>query len=111
MDVIAGNLPRDNLKLMLQGNLPKYVSCPNRHLTRQYPFSVFRDPYQVNFQIRLSMAPKFVKSHNATTITFSSPEGEGFPPSPRETLTGPHRDACHHLLAVSDSGQRGNEPE
>ena len=87
MNVVAGNLPRDNLKLMLQSNLSEDVSCPNRHLTRQYPFSVFRDPYQVNFQIRLSMCSKFVKSHNATIITFSSPEGEGFQPSPKGTLT------------------------
>lgn len=86
MNVIAGNLTRDNLKLMLQGNLPQDVSCPNSNLTRQYPFSVFRDPYQVNLQIRLSMCSKFVKSHNATTITFSSPEDEGFPPSPKGIL-------------------------
>jgi len=86
MNVVAGNLPRDNLKLMLQGNLPQNISCPYSHLPRQYTFSVFRDPYQVNFQVRLSMCPKFVKSHNATTITFSSPEGEGFPPSPKGTL-------------------------
>ena len=86
MNVVAGNLPRDNLKLMFQGNLPENVSCPNSHLPRQYSFSVFRDPYQVDFQVRLSMCTKSVKSHNATTITFSSPEGEGFPPSPKGTL-------------------------
>ena len=86
MNVVAGDLPRDNFKLMLQCNLPENVSCTNSHLPRQHSLSVFRNPYQVDLQVRLSMCAEFVKSHNATTITFSSPEGEGFPPSPRETL-------------------------
>ena len=86
MNMVTGNLARDNLKLMLQSNLPEDVSCPNGHLPCQNSLSVLRYPYQVNFQVRLCMCSKLVKSHNATTITFSSPEGEGFPPSPKETL-------------------------
>jgi len=54
MNVVTENFPRDNFKFMLQGDLPENVSCPNSHLPRQYTFSVFRDPYQVNFQVRLS---------------------------------------------------------
>jgi len=64
---------------------PENVSPPNGHLSRQHPIPVLGNPYQVNFQIRLSMCSKLVKSDNATTITFSY-EGEGFQPSPKGTV-------------------------
>jgi hypothetical protein len=39
----------------------------------------------MNLQIGLCMSAEFVKSHG-DNVNFSSPEGEGFPPSPKETL-------------------------
>ncbi|MFP3871163.1 MAG: hypothetical protein ACLFVT_09835 [Syntrophobacteria bacterium] len=39
----------------------------------------------MNLQIRLCMGSELIKSHG-DSVNFSSPEGEGFPPSPKETL-------------------------
>lgn len=85
MNVIARNLSRDNLNLMFNRNLSENVPCTNCYLTCQYPFSVFWNPYQMNFEICLCMSTEFIKSHS-DNIIFSSPKGEGFPLFPIETL-------------------------
>lgn len=64
MDMIAGHLPCYDVNLMLNGNLSQYVSSPYSNLPRQYTFPVFRNPNQVDFQIRFCMSTKLVTSHS-----------------------------------------------
>ena len=63
MDVVFGNLPRDNLKLMLHCNLAQDIPHPDSHLARQHSLPVFGDPNHMNFQVCLCMCTGFIKSH------------------------------------------------
>ena len=87
VDMVTCHFTRNYFDLMLQCNLPQQIPSPCGNCSREHLFSVFWNPYEVDFQVRLRMRAKFVKSHG-DNINFSSPEGEGFPPSPKGTLTG-----------------------
>jgi len=73
---------------MLHGNLPGQVAHTKRHLSRQHLLPIFRNPHQVDLQIVLRVRAQLVSFH-ATTLhdPILRLQGEGFPPSPRETLS------------------------
>jgi hypothetical protein len=87
VNVIAGHLPPKDRDLMFHRDLPNQVAHTKRHLPRQHCLPVFRDPYQMYLQIVLRVRAQLVPFH---AITLHDPilrlQGEGFPPSPRETL-------------------------
>ena len=86
MDMFAGYLTRNDFNLVLQCNLSQKVPSSNRNWSREHPFPVLGNPNQVDFHVRLCMSSELIKSHSGQFINFSSPEGEGFPPSPTGTL-------------------------
>ena len=87
VNVIAGHRARKNRNLVFHCDLPNQVAHTNSHLPRQHCLPVFRDPYQVYFQVVLRVRAQLVPFH---AITLHDPilrlQGEGFPPSPMETL-------------------------
>jgi hypothetical protein len=68
VNVIAGHFPRQNCEFVLHGNLPNQVAHTKRHLPGQHCLSVFRDPYQMYFQIVLRVRAQLVPFH-AITLT------------------------------------------
>ena len=52
------------------------------YFTRQYPFAILRNPYQMIFDIVSCMTGLAIMLH-AKNILKSSPKGEGFSPIPR----------------------------
>ena len=64
MYVVTGHLACYDVNLVLYGNLSQHIAGADGHLTRQYSFPIFRNPYQVGFEIRLGMGSKFIKSHS-----------------------------------------------
>jgi len=66
MDMITGNLSGDNFNFVFQGNLPQYVPSPDCNRPCQYRLSVFRNPHQMDFQVRFCMSSKLIKSHSDT---------------------------------------------
>ena len=83
VDMVACDLPRENLELPLHRNLAEKVADADGHWPDEHRFPVLRDPDQVDLQVKFGMRPDPVLSH-ATIIPqpCASPEGEGFPPSP-----------------------------
>ena len=71
VNMVASNLPRNNLDLMFHGNLPDQVAHTYRHRPNQYLLTVFRNPYQVNFNIVCRVRAFTVPSH-ATILHDSS---------------------------------------
>ena len=63
MDVITRYLPSYDVNLMLNCNLSKYISCTYSNLPCQHALPVFRNPNQMNFQVRLCVSAKLVTSH------------------------------------------------
>ena len=82
--VVACNLTRDNVQLMFHRNLTNEIAHTNRYRTDQHLFTIFRYPDDVRFKVRFRVRSVPIATH--TTTTFSSPKGEGFPPSPEGTL-------------------------
>ena len=83
--MIGRNLTRDDLQLVLHGNLPQQIANSYGNLPRQHPLAVLGAPHQVNFEVVLRVTAQALSSHNATSLTFPSPKGEGFE-SPKGTL-------------------------
>lgn len=87
VNVVACHLPRHNRDLVLHRYLPDQIAHPNRHLSCQYPLPILRYPHQMDFQIMLRVRAQLISFH-ATTLhdPILRLQGEGFPPSPGETL-------------------------
>jgi hypothetical protein len=85
---VARHLPRQDRELLLHRDLPNQVAHTKRHLPRQHPLAILRNPHPVHLQIVLRARSQLVPFH-ATTL--HAPvlrlQSEGFPPSPRETLS------------------------
>jgi hypothetical protein len=64
MYVIVGHLPRGNFDFVLHGNLSQNIPGSNRDRPCQHPLPVFRNPDHMDFQIRLCMGSKLIKSHS-----------------------------------------------
>ena len=71
VNMVASNLPRNYLDLMFHGNLPDQVAHTYCHRPNQYLLTVFRNPYQVNFNIVGRVRAFTVPSH-ATILHDSS---------------------------------------
>ena len=87
VNVVAGYLTRQNCQFMLHRYLAYQVAHPKRYLPSQYLLAVFGDPNQMHLEIMLRVRAQYVPFH-ATTLhdPILRLQGEGFPPSPRETL-------------------------
>src|SRR5262249_1018997 len=87
VNVVAGHFSRKYADLVLHRDLPDQVAHTKRHLPRQHRLAIFRDPHQMHLQIVLRVRSQLVPFH-ATTLhdPILRLQGEGFPPSPRETL-------------------------
>ena len=55
--VIHRHLARNHFNLVLHGNLAQNIPRPNGNLAGQDPLAIFRNPNQVNFQIKARMRP------------------------------------------------------
>ena len=87
VDVVACNLTRDYVQLMFHRDLTNQIAHTNRYWTDQNLFTIFRVSKRCALLGPFSCALRAcsdARDHN-TTI-FSSPKGEGFRPSPEETL-------------------------
>lgn len=76
--VVAGHFATYNLQLMFHHDLPDQVAHTNSHISRQHCLAVFRDPYQMHFQICGRVRAMPISSH-ATT---------GRPDSGAQTIPG-----------------------
>ena len=64
MNMITGNLSRDDVKFMLDCDLPQNIPGSDSNLARQYPFAVLRNPNQMDFKIGFGVCSKFITSHS-----------------------------------------------
>ena len=64
--VIACDLARNDLQLMLGRDLPYQVAHTNRDLPSQYWLPVFRNPHQVHLQVALRVRSQPIMSHANT---------------------------------------------
>ena len=89
VDVIACHFSRQNRQLVLHRDLSDQIAHTNGHLPSQHALPILRDPDQVDFEIGFRVRSVSIPPHATTPTTlFSSPEGEGFRPSPEGTLNG-----------------------
>lgn len=88
MNVVASDFSGQYRYFVLHGDLPDQVAHTNRNLAGQYFLAIFRDPYQMNLQVMLRVRSQLISLH-ATTLhhPILRLQGEGFQPSPRETLS------------------------
>ena len=71
VNMVASNLPRQDMDLMFHSNLPDQVAHPYGHWPNQYSFAIFRNPDQVNFKIVGRVRAFTIPSH-ATILHDSS---------------------------------------
>ena len=72
-----------NFLILGPANFPDQLSAPITCRPTQDRLAVFRDPYDMIFDIIHSMAEFAVVFHTASILK-SSPEGEGFSPKTRK---------------------------
>ena len=53
----------------LHDRLPQKIANSGRHLPRQHPLALFREPHKMNLEVVLRVAAKSISSHNATSCT------------------------------------------
>ena len=82
MHMIFGHMPFDDLDIFTLAYFPYQITSTTGNLTGQYRLAIFRDPYQMVFEIIDRMA-RFTIVLYAKIILKSSPKGEGFSPIPR----------------------------
>jgi hypothetical protein len=80
--MIPRNMTFDDLHITRLTNLADQIPCPLCSIDSQYGLAVFRDSYDVKFDVVYRMARLPVILHTASLLK-SSPEGEGFSPIPR----------------------------
>jgi len=86
MDMVLGNVPLQNLHLMLRAYLPDQIPHPRRHLANQRRSPVLRYPHQMQMDLENRMRPVSVFCHSPSLIPSTlkpSPKGEGFNPPRR----------------------------
>ena len=66
VNMIARYLPGDYLQFMFHRYLAQNISGSYSNLARQNPFPVFRNPDEMNFQIRLGVSSQSITSHSDT---------------------------------------------
>jgi hypothetical protein len=69
VNVVARDLTRDNLQLMLHSNLPNQVAHSNRDLPGQHLFPVFRDPHEMYLEVALRVRSQSVVAHSTMKVT------------------------------------------
>lgn len=87
VNVVAGNISRQNRYLAFHSYLPYKVAHTYRHLPSKHLLAVLRDPDQVNLKIVLRVRAQLIPFH-ATTLhdPILRLQGEGVRPSPMGTL-------------------------
>jgi len=71
---------------MLHSSLAYQVAHTDGYWPRKYLVAILRYPYQVSLKIVFRVRQFGTVSHDHITRNFPSPQGEGFPPSPKGTL-------------------------
>ena len=61
--MVARDLPRDNLQLMLAGNLPHQVAHPKREIPRQHGLPILRNEHHVDLEVALRVRSQSVVPH------------------------------------------------
>ena len=90
VNVVARHFPRQNRELVFHRNLTEPVAHPKDHLPHQDLLPIFRNPYQMHLEIVLRVRSQLLPFHATTSHDpILRLQGEGFPPSPRETLIDP----------------------
>ena len=67
VDVVACHLSRQNHQLVLHRYLADQIAHTNCHLSSQHALPVFRDPDQVDFEVRFRVRSMAIPPH-ATTL-------------------------------------------
>jgi len=62
--MITRHLTGDTFDFVFQDNPPQYVPSPDCKRPCQQRLSVFRNPHQMDFQVRFCMSSKLMKSHS-----------------------------------------------
>ncbi len=76
-------MPFHDLHIVALAYLSEEIPQSNRYVNMQYRLAVFRDPYNVVFDVVHGMARFTIMFHTASILK-SLPKGEGFSRVPRE---------------------------
>src|SRR3990172_10351178 len=71
MHMIGRDLARDDVQVVLGGDLAQQVAHAHRYWPRKDALAVLWHPYDVNFEVVLGVSARSISSHNATSSTLS----------------------------------------